>query len=235
MVVEGTWLVIDLEKDRIASDSKSMLKPRIHRFSPAYPEYQEHVFPQDFVQQVEKAKYISLAEKIELLALFLGKKMTTEISMNIPFSLEDSIEKADKTFLLHLEEELQHLELPYFCDTYTKLNRTSGIQREFVWFQVSRNQVVNDYLQKNDNQLSDADYGVLYGFPTTAIQAFLGFIPSSTKASPTIGCFSFGGIFSRDHIDKELKYYDDLWTQVAALSPTIAQQAELKYQEYLTT
>lgn len=210
-----------------------MLKPRIHTFSPAYPEYKDHTISNNFVQIVEKAQLFSVAEKIELLALYLNKKMTTEIYMNIPFPLQGEIEMADQSFLNKLEEEVKELGLPYFIDRYTKLNRTTGNQREFVWFQVSRNQLVSDYLEKNNNTLSDPDYGVLYGFPTTATQAFLGFIPAAEKAPQTIGCYYFGGVYSKEHIADEQKYYDSLWEELSVLSPVIAQQAEVNYRKHL--
>lgn len=210
-----------------------MLKPRIHSFSPGYPDYQEHIIPKDFVQTVERSQYFSLIEKLELLALFFNRKITTEIYMEIPFTLAGDLEKAEEHFLKNVENEVKKLGLAYFIDTHTKLNRKSGKQREFVWFQVSRNQTASDYLQKNGNKLSDPDYGVLYGFPTTAVQAFLGFIPTSQKAPKTIGCYYFGGIFSEDFIQEEQQYFDDLWEEISRISPVLKYEAEKHYKEVL--
>lgn len=213
-----------------------MFKPRLPTYSPNYSEYKDFVIPHNFVQRVEKSQHLTIGEKIELLALSMNRKMTTEIYMKIPYVFDGDIEKADPNFLQKLEKEVISLGLPYHIDTYIKLHRSTGKQREFVWFQVSRNQLINQYIQRNNNILSDPDYGVLYGFPTTAIQAMSGFIQSASQQPPaTIGRYYFGGVYSQEFLEDECDYFDKIWSEVSKLSSLITAEAQQHYQEYLRT
>lgn len=157
--------------------------------------------------------------------MFLGYKLTTEVFEKIEWSTADELECPLPESIKNLEEVLARLGLPFFIDSLEKTNRQTGRRRRFTWFQVSINRNVSQYMEKNKGKLSNIDYGVLYGYPTTAIQAFCGFLPAALETPRTVGGYLLGGTFSQPFREQETAHFDRLWQLIVKISPKIASEA----------
>ncbi|MEN8253112.1 MAG: hypothetical protein ABFQ62_01910, partial [Patescibacteria group bacterium] len=103
---------------------------------------------------IENNNSLSLGEKIELLLVALGNKLTTELHMN------------NKKNLNKLKKLLKQLPFIYFKDYLpNKKNKQTGKFEQFTWYQVSVNEAVSKFMKKYPDDMTEFEEGVLYGFP----------------------------------------------------------------------
>lgn len=180
---------------------------------------------------IEKSTILTLGEKIELLLVALGNKLTTELYMNVEHSYDSSrdLEIPNESDLKALQNLLEQLPFTYFRDQLIKKNRQTGNPKEFVWFQVSINEVVSQFMRQYPEDLTEFEEGVLYGFPLSATRAFSGLIrPSHEKLSPA--SYYLAGVCSEDFREDEEVYYQLWWERLRKLSPAIVAEAEYKFE-----
>lgn len=190
---------------------------------------QVQLLPQQ-VKSIEETDYLTLGEKIELLLVALGNKLTTELYLTIQYELNKTTDQyeARPQDLKNIQELLSQLPFIYFQDSLAKKNRHAGKPEKFTWFQVSVNEAVNTFMRDFPDDLTEYEEGVLYGFPLSAIRAYSGLItPSYDK--PTAASYFLGGVGSQDFQADELAYYDLWWNRLRRLSPRIIQEAEKKF------
>jgi len=101
---------------------------------------------------------------------------------------------------------------------------------------VSRNEYIDKYIGNYWHTFTDYEIGIIYGYPTTCIQAFVKMlerydVPDNeimkfyTQAMIFIGC----GWYSKDFFEQEKEHYDRIWEQIRNISPTLVEQAEEEY------
>ena len=183
------------------------------------------------LQLIEDSEILSLAEKIELLLVALGNKLTAELYMliNYQYSNVEKKELADQSKLDELEALLKELPFVYYQDTLLKKNRFTGKMQEWKWFQVSVNEAVSHFMKDYPDDLTEFEEGVLYGFPLSAIRAFSGLIQMKHD-KPSAASYYLAGVCSADFWQDEQDYYQLWWERLRKLSPKIVQEAEEKFQ-----
>lgn len=166
------------------------------------------------IRIIEKTPFLSLIEKLELLLVASGKKLTTEIYENIGQDQKVTAKTNE------IEKVLKSLPFSYFFDKTTRNNS------EYIWFQVSTNETISHFLKLNKSNLGIFEYGILYGYPLSAIRAYAGLIENDNHMDQySLGGQLFAGVGSKKWHDEEQKLYDDWLQEIRSLSPTLAEQA----------
>lgn len=182
------------------------------------------------IKLIENSQVLSLGEKIELLLLSLGNKLTTEIYFEVKYEWSERDQKdvpSAKT-LNEITSLLEKLPFFYFRDTLLKKNRQTGHQENFTWFQVSINEAVTSFMRNFPDDLTEFEEGVLYGFPLSAIRAYAGLItPKYDKSTPAV--YYLSGVCSEEFWEDEVKYYEKWWAKLRKLSPKTVSIAEAKF------
>lgn len=161
---------------------------------------------------IEKCELISIVEKINLIALLLGRKWITDIAIGLK-------NKSD------IENLLSQLELPYAYNQY------SYKTEKYEWIQVAINQPILDYVIKRRNQLSMIEAGVLYGYPISATLAYSGLLQKAWF-DKSISEHFLSGVFSKSSTPEERAHFNRTWQSVTKCSNIIAKQAEKEFSEY---
>lgn len=179
---------------------------------------------------IEQSAFITLGEKIELLLIALGHKLTGEIYLTIRYEWDEGqqIELPNSTDINNIEKLLKNLSFDYFQDELQKKDKQTGRQQKFVWFQVSVNGTVSHFMKSYPDDLTEFEEGVLYGFPLSAIRAFSGLI-QPTHEKPTAASFNLAGVMSKEFWQDEQDYYQLWWERLRKLSPKIVAQAEEEF------
>jgi hypothetical protein len=177
---------------------------------------------------IEETQLLSLGEKIELLLVSMGNKLTTEIysSIKYEFNKQKKREIANKTSLTNLSVLFKQLPFEFFVDQKEMINKKTGKQQTWIWFQVSVNEAVQRFLKDFGEDLTEYEEGVLYGFPMSAIRAFGGLIEQDETQQNSPAHYFLAGVGSREFSEKEGQYYLDLWNELKKISPVIIDQAE---------
>lgn len=182
------------------------------------------------VKLIEDSSILSLGEKIELLLVALGNKLTTELYMNIRYEYDSETkkDKPNKSDLDAIEQLLQKLPFIYFKDRLERRNKNTGHAEDFNWYQVSVNEAVSHFMKKYPDDLTEFEEGILYGFPLSAIRAFALLIDESHDKPDPASNF-LAGWCSKDFWEDEQTYYQLWWERLRGISPKIVEQAEKKF------
>lgn len=181
---------------------------------------------------IETSPVFALSEKIQLLLVALGHKLTTEVFMNVQY-VTDSKKKIDLPNTADLEKiegVLRRLPFKYFRDNLTRVNKNTTRKEDFHWFQVSINESVSIFMQQYPDDLTEFEEGVLYGFPLSAIRAFARLI-EARHDSPNPATYHLAGWCSKDFWEDEQEYYQLWWDRLKQLSPKIVAEAEKIFYE----
>lgn len=183
------------------------------------------------LQLIETTHIFSLGEKIELLCLIVGHKLSTEIFSSFEYFWDEknTIFLPEPRLLEEVEATLKQLPFPYFFDTFTKIDRGEKKEKQFSWFQVSSNEATSLLFSEYANQMTEYEEGLVYGFPESAVRAFCGLVEASESQPNNPWCYYLGGVFSKEWIDKEDAYYKNVWKELAIVSPKIIEAAEKEY------
>lgn len=185
------------------------------------------------IELIEKSSAITLGEKIELLLVALGNKLTTEIYSKICYSGTEP-QQANKEDLDKIKKLLEQLPFVYFKDKLAnKKNRITGKTENFAWFQVSVNESVAKFMKIYPDDLTEFEEGVLYGFPLSAIRSFARLVDESHD-KPNPASHFLSGWCSKDFWDDEQEYYKLWWKRLSKLSPKVVQLAETKFKQQYT-
>lgn len=161
------------------------------------------------IQGIENCSWLTVGDKVELVLLSLGIKLMTELTY-------ETVQQKEKILSL-----LEPLPFIYKQFTNTKKN---------CWIQIFANSSVASYVTSRQIELSAGELGVLYGFPVTSIQAFLGFREQSKTKPDDILNYYLIGVQSAEFYDEERNYYERMWEQVRKVSPAIIRQAEKEFE-----
>ena len=159
------------------------------------------------VKLIENSSLLTIPEKKELLLILFGYKFSTELSF---------AEKEEKA------ELLLKLELPFHVES-----RVHSQKGKIRWLQVSANERIDRFVKKYSSSMSAMEAGLLYGYPYSAILAFMGLIPRMEKL-PSDGCSKqwFGLVRSKHLFELEERYFREIIDQIARVSQII--HSELK-------
>lgn len=182
----------------------------------------------DQVKAIEKNNLLSLGEKLDLLAISLGFKLTSEIYQRILYVFDEKTKKEVPLpqTILALEQILKKLPFPYFLDKVEKRNRQSGRLKKFVWFQVCVNEKAAHFMRKYSEGLTEMELGILYGFPLSAIRAFSGLVERGSPKPSSSAEGLFMGVPSKEFRLEERNYYEKWWQSLRRLSPILTNEAE---------
>lgn len=187
------------------------------------------------IKIIENSSALSLTEKLDLLAISLGLKLTTEVFKNIKYKYnpKDQKELALNKTVVQVKNALEKLPFPHFEDTITKKSRQTGHLREYRWLQVCINEKVLYLMKRYAEDLTEMELGLLYGFPHSAILAFSGLInPEKPKPKSSAEHF-FMGVPSKDFRLEERNFYSIWWKKLKKLSPRLIKVAEHKSSSFL--
>jgi len=179
---------------------------------------------------LEKTSTVSLGEKIELLCLASGNKLSTEIFTHLEYvTNENQIKIPTPESIERIQEFLRTLPFPYFLTQTIRVDQETGIKEELTWFQVSANATTSQFFQSFPDDLTEFEEGIIYGYPITAIRAFAGLIVESSVSPSNAWCHYLGGVFSKEWINQEDEYYRQVWESLRQISPKIIGEAEKVY------
>jgi hypothetical protein len=166
------------------------------------------------IQQLEKTFALTIPEKINILALFLGHKWITDVA----------IDQKDKSVAA---EVLRQLGLPYE-ENYYEYNG-----ERHTWLQAAANSAILQYVLEKRESLSVLEAGVLYGYPVSHSLGYIGMLEKEMKGSDkTIAEFYLSGVFSYTYSRCETGYFEKIWKDISAQSPVITHEAEVYYAQY---
>jgi hypothetical protein len=191
------------------------------------------------IKLIENSKAINPFIKAQILQLTTGTRTTTEV-------WTDELELAkSKHFLVSKEVVLKEIEmlldkLPFVCSRVSTFRKTHAASdgkafEKMVLIQVSISEYVDKYIQNYWQTFSSYEHGVLYGYPTSSISAFLYLTkryPTDVKKRDkyTVAMEAIGpGIYSEQFFKEEKSYYDRIWKQLKKISPDIVRQCEKEY------
>lgn len=126
------------------------------------------------VRRLEASSVFSIVEKVHLLCLLLGFQHITDIG----------IEASD---LAAHRQELQEMHIPFTEETWD----------DTTWLLAGASETLLDYVHQKHETLSEAEAGMLYGYPATAVLAFTGVFRRGCIDRPLQQLFSRRSVFSR--------------------------------------
>jgi len=102
---------------------------------------------------------------------------------------------------------------------------------------VSGSEVIGEYLPFRNDRLSTIEAGVFYGYPPSAVVAFTGITASvppqrSWLSAPT---YFLGGAYSRDHSDREWRFFANEWAELSRHAPAVCDLAEAEFKSIQIT
>jgi len=150
---------------------------------------------------LENADFLTPGEKLELLMILTRHHFTGEIKLRR---------------LQKIKELLVKLNLPYFINS-----RMHSKKGQIKWIQISANQVIHQFVQKNSKTMSSIEAGLLYGYPPTAILAFMNLIPRKTGGIYHPADYWFSLVRSKDWNTEERQYYRKIFQNIKKISPGI--------------
>ena len=161
---------------------------------------------------IEETTVLSIAEKINILALFLGHKWITDIAIDQPDKIAASA-------------ILRQLELPHEENYYKDKERI-----RHSWLQVAANKAILRYILGNRENLSVIEAGVLYGYPVSHSLGYTQMLEKHMKGeNKTIAEFYLSGIFSQKYNKRETEYFEKVWRDITKQSPVITHEARQHY------
>ncbi|WP_330266272.1 hypothetical protein [Streptomyces griseorubiginosus] len=178
------------------------------------PESQRKVVPltKKRIEVIESSSHLLTVEKVNLLALLLGHKQVTDIA----------VDEKDKSSAAQL---LETLGLPSALNYYID---PDGVRHE--WLQVAINKPTLDYVLERREELTVLEAGVLYGYPSSACLAYIGFLEQAWF-DKTLAEYFLSGVFSVPYVKTERQYFERVWVDITEASPGVATQARAEYQE----
>lgn len=165
------------------------------------------------IRLIEETTALTISEKINILALFLGYKWVTEVAIDQPAKEASGA-------------VLQQLSLPYKENYY----KHSG--EHHTWLQVATNKAILHYILENRESLSIIEAGVLYGYPVSHSLGYAGMLEKRMKGkNKTIAEFYLSGVFSQDYNARETEHFETVWNDIIKQSPVIACKAKEHYDD----
>lgn len=202
-----------------------------------YPQTHDSIVLNDHdIKRIEDTKLLGLHEKLILLQLSTHTRMAVETG----YELIDKREKDQNGFyyvpqsaLDEHEKFLDKLPYPYVKTEIFRKGRNpeKTFERE-VLYMVCANTYIKEYISNYWQTFRDYEFGVIYGYPTSAILAYLNMLErhpflgegrnNYSTSMEYIGC----GIYSKLFFEKEKQYYDQIWDAINRLSPKLIEEAE---------
>ncbi|MBU1083013.1 hypothetical protein KKE14_01050 [Patescibacteria group bacterium] len=118
--------------------------------------------------------------------------------------------------LQKIKELLVKLNLPYFINS-----RVHSKKGQIKWIQVSANQVIHQFVKQNSKTMSSFEAGLLYGYPPTAVLAFMNLIPRKAGGMYHPADYWFSLVRSKDWNTEERQYYRKIFQNIKRISPKI--------------
>lgn len=186
---------------------------------------------------IENTELLKVGEKIDLVLISLGYKLTSEILDCIEYYYDEKeqVEQPTQQTIQALDAFFSQLPFPYFIDSLQKADRNTGKEKLTTWFQVCVNERVAHFMKQYAHTLTEIEDGVLYGYPLSAIRAFAQLIDVAVKTGkPSIERYFVGaGRPSIAFYEAEEEYYRHIWDKVKQVSPRLIEQTEKAYQASL--
>lgn len=196
----------------------------------------------DIIKMIEDTDLLDMHEKLTILQLPTYTRMAVETGyelINKREKFKDGIYRIPKKHLDQHEEFLKKLPYPYTKVSVLRKGRNiDNAFEEEVLYMVCATDYIKNYINNYWQTFRDYEFGVIYGYPTTAILAYLKmiepypFLDYEMRANYStcmqyIGC----GIYSKLFFEKEKVYYEDIWRQIKEVSPKLAQLAEEEWEK----
>lgn len=183
------------------------------------------------IKHIEKSDFILSGHKAQLLQLTTGTRMTMELwPKQYELDSKRGIYVANKEEVAMLEVFLKALPFPYRKLTYYRESDQEDFLKESLMFQISANVFVDEYISNYWQTFSAYEQGVLYGYPTTSILAFLSILerfPISNRLAYTPAMTFIGpGIYSKSFVEEEKSYYEKIWKTLEEMSPNIIDECK---------
>lgn len=189
------------------------------------------------LSSIENSELLKVGEKIDLVLISLGYKLTSEIFDRVKyhFDEQEQVEKPERQAVQALDAFFSELPFPYFIDSLQKTDRNTGKEKATTWFQVCVNERVAHFMKQYAHTLTEIEDGVLYGYPLSAIRAFAQLIDVAGKTGkPSIERYYVGaGRPSFTFYEAEEEFYRYIWDKVNQVSPRLVEQAKKEYQRFL--
>jgi hypothetical protein len=155
------------------------------------------------IREIEYSSFLAPHEKVNLVLVLKRRKFLTELK---------ATHYSRKVALLQL------LGLPF-----TKRSKRSPL-KESRWIQVATNQAILAYVTRYSKSLSPLETGVLYGYPLSAVLAYMGLATRTyirrSRSSPEALLNQI--IHSKDMCEEEYEYSYKLYEDLYATSSMIA-------------
>jgi len=184
------------------------------------------------LQIIEDTELLRLGEKIELVLVSMGYKLTTEIFDTITYHFNEleNREEPNKEPLDNLDTLFSQMPFPYFIDSLQKPDRKTGVMKQYTWFQVCVNERVKFFMKNFANTLTEMEDGILYGYPISAIRAFARLTDVTEKCPTSVERYYVGaGRPSVVFYEEEEAHYRQIWNKLRQISPCLIQHAEEGY------
>jgi hypothetical protein len=190
------------------------------------------------IKLIENAEFILPGHKAQLIQLATGSRLTTELwpkryvydqrnDKYVPNSAEVEL---IRSFLKNLPFFVSEIELER---PMKREDRPQEATENSLMFQISTSQIVDNFIRSYWKTFSSFEQGALYGYPTTAILAFMNLtkrFPLEKRAAYTVAMNSIGpGFYSDEFFEDEKSHYEDEWRKISTLSPEIARECEVAF------
>ncbi|NTV31360.1 hypothetical protein HGA91_05300 [candidate division WWE3 bacterium] len=187
----------------------------------------------DELSLIEETTVLSIYEKVHLILIALGYKLTGEVFNEIDYQFDETTQRLEpnESKIKILNELFLQLPFPFFVDELEKNDRKTGLKKRLVWLQICVNERVKYYMQHYAESLTEMEDGVLYGYPISAIRAYASLIDVTTRLPrASIARWYVGaGRPSVALYEAEEVFYTQVWQEVSQISPRLVNLAEGEY------
>lgn len=175
---------------------------------------------------LENADFISPGEKLELLMILTRHQFAGEIKLHHRHSgpVQNLINNLPE--IQRIKELLIKLNLPYFVNS--RVHSKKGLIR---WIQVSANPAIHQFVKRYSKTMSGFEAGLLYGYPPTAILAFMNLISKQSGGIYHPADYWFSLVRSKDWNTEERKHYRQIFQTIKKISPSIYQELIHSFQK----
>jgi hypothetical protein len=207
-----------------------------------YPEnYVKPKLTKECISLIENTKLLGLHEKLILLQLQTETRMAVESGYelrNYPIKDHNGHFIAPKDKCADHEDFLNQLPYPYVkVETIRENRHIKGTYERVFLYMVCINNLTREYISNYYQTFRDYEYGVIYGYPISAIQAYIKMLERHqlpdfehvydyTVAMKYIG----PGFYSKKFFNEEKEYYNKIWKQLKDISPKLVDMATKEWE-----
>ena len=188
-------------------------------------------FNKEQIKLLEKTDLLTIQEKLCILQFSTGTRFATTIPLSpSKINSESDILEPSKKDIKNFKNLIKKLGLNYVTYNLFQKDEKNNYKLYLLMY-VCANKYTYNFLREYIGKISAFDDGVLFGYPTTAMQSFikirkrLDFVERTKHAGH--GLYLIGpGACSLEYFEEENNYYNKIWEELKDYSKLLVKEGE---------